>query len=457
MAQHVDDTPDALFAAAADEMLTSIFDGEHNDILCRCDDVNNNIDHNDNINDDDLNVFDLDHQDAVQRAAHNGESSPNKRRKVGGGGEHGAAFVVVNNHPPPPPPPPLPTATGYSPNTPMLMEQKKPSRKRAGRATHDYAAAAAAAAAALAADAAREQETFLATKVRSLVRPGNRNPRHSSAPVALQASASASPMPNATAKSEMFGEAAPDDVPPPTSSAATDAKDASSPGAENTPGGGKRKAASRTNTSRFRGVTHHCRTGRWEAHIWEQGRQVYLGGFDSEEQAALAYDIAAIKCRGQHAATNYAMSNYAQELEHIKEITKDDLVMSLRRQSKGYSRGSSKFRGVTRHQKGKWEARIGNLNGKKYRYLGLYDAEEDAAVAYDREAVKQRGLDAVLNYDVSNYIDILEQNHGKEVADVARDATRQRVEWQAAAAATVVIDAKTKGDCIDEEEPNPTT
>ena len=31
------------------------------------------------------------------------------------------------------------------------------------------------------------------------------------------------------------------------------------------------------------------------------------------------------------------------------------------------------FRGVTRHQKGRWEARIGQLTGRKYRYLGLFD------------------------------------------------------------------------------------
>jgi AP2 domain len=40
-------------------------------------------------------------------------------------------------------------------------------------------------------------------------------------------------------------------------------------------------------TSSYRGVTHHCRTGRFEAHIWDSGKQVYLGGFDSEEQALL--------------------------------------------------------------------------------------------------------------------------------------------------------------------------
>eukprot|EP00850_Spirogloea_muscicola_P004046 SM000017S02786 [mRNA] locus=s17:248927:251825:+ [translate_table: standard] len=70
-------------------------------------------------------------------------------------------------------------------------------------------------------------------------------------------------------------------------------------------------------TSCFRGVTHHCRTGRWESHIWENGRQLYLGGFDSEEQAALAYDIAAIKCRGTGAVTNLSIDNYRP---HFAEI-----------------------------------------------------------------------------------------------------------------------------------------
>lgn len=42
-------------------------------------------------------------------------------------------------------------------------------------------------------------------------------------------------------------------------------------------------------------------------------------------------------------------------------------MQNLRRQSKGYQKTSSQFRGVTRHQKGKWEARIGQMVGKKYK------------------------------------------------------------------------------------------
>ncbi|CAI7786830.1 unnamed protein product [Closterium sp. NIES-54] len=141
-------------------------------------------------------------------------------------------------------------------------------------------------------------------------------------------------------------------------------------------------------TSKFRGVTHHCRTGRWEAHIWEEGRQVYLGGFDSEKQAALMYDIAALKMRGEDAQTNLPPEEYTKYTKEIEAVPKEELILLLRRHSKGFARGTSKYRGVTKHQKGRWEARIGHVEGKRYDYLGLFDTQEQAAMAYDRAAVR---------------------------------------------------------------------
>ena len=89
------------------------------------------------------------------------------------------------------------------------------------------------------------------------------------------------------------------------------------------------------------------------------------------------------------------------------QMSKEELVASLRRQSRGYHQNSSKFRGVTRHQKGKWEARIGQVLGRKYKYLGLFAAETDAAIAYDRAAVAAKGAKALTNFDLSCYVDLL--------------------------------------------------
>ena len=49
---------------------------------------------------------------------------------------------------------------------------------------------------------------------------------------------------------------------------------------------------------------------RYEAHLWikELHRQVYLGGYEHEEHAAEAYDVAALKSKGMHVKTNFEVS-----------------------------------------------------------------------------------------------------------------------------------------------------
>eukprot|EP00262_Sarcandra_glabra_P010924 TRINITY_DN2658_c1_g1_i2.p1 TRINITY_DN2658_c1_g1~~TRINITY_DN2658_c1_g1_i2.p1 ORF type:complete len:170 (-),score=27.06 TRINITY_DN2658_c1_g1_i2:266-775(-) len=134
---------------------------------------------------------------------------------------------------------------------------------------------------------------------------------------------------------------------------------------------------------------------------------VYLGVYDTEEKAAKAYDLTALKYFGPSAAKlNFPISDYEKQLEEMKDMTRDEFVCSIRRKSTCFSRGTSIYRGVTRHRRegSKWQARIGRLTGTKELHLGSFDTEEEAAIAYDLAAVELRGLKAVTNFDISNYI-----------------------------------------------------
>ncbi|KAK4797742.1 hypothetical protein SAY86_030068 [Trapa natans] len=69
--------------------------------------------------------------------------------------------------------------------------------------------------------------------------------------------------------------------------------------------------------SKYRGVARHHHNGRWEARIGRVlgNKYLYLGTYNTQEEAAAAYDMAAIQYRGTNAVTNFGISNYIDRLE----------------------------------------------------------------------------------------------------------------------------------------------
>ncbi|KAK8676005.1 hypothetical protein V6N13_034060 [Hibiscus sabdariffa] len=153
-------------------------------------------------------------------------------------------------------------------------------------------------------------------------------------------------------------------------------------------------------TSQYRGFTKHRWTGRYKLICGiiavekrdKQGkggkvRAAAISGYDKEEKAASAYDLAALKYWGPTTHINFPLTTYAKELEEMKNMTRQEFVAHLRRH----------------HLHGRWQARIGRVAGNKDLYLGTFSTQEEAAEAYDISAIKFRGTSAVTNFDISRY------------------------------------------------------
>jgi hypothetical protein len=62
------------------------------------------------------------------------------------------------------------------------------------------------------------------------------------------------------------------------------------------------------NTSGFKGVSYHKRDRKWQARIRVNGKQHFLGYFDTPEAAARAYDTAALHYFGEFARLNFPIT-----------------------------------------------------------------------------------------------------------------------------------------------------
>lgn len=133
----------------------------------------------------------------------------------------------------------------------------------------------------------------------------------------------------------------------------------------------------RKGSVKYRGVSLDY--GGFSAGIRANNKFIYLGRFDTQEEAAEAYNTAAKEYHGEFAIYNDVVHGEGFDIQNIR----------IRRGS------STGYRGVVHKKWGKFCAQIG-VNKKKV-HLGSYATPEEAARAYNMGAIKYYGEMAVLN------------------------------------------------------------
>jgi hypothetical protein len=133
----------------------------------------------------------------------------------------------------------------------------------------------------------------------------------------------------------------------------------------------------------------------WRAGCIVNGKQICIGYFCTEEEAARARDRYFLKHIGEDVILNFPRADYPQNTEEII------IEKSKRLHSKMQKDNTSGFKGIFRNGKNGWAASI-SYAGVKYR-LGTHRTREDAAKAYDVKAIELIGDAAVLNFPRSDY------------------------------------------------------
>lgn len=146
--------------------------------------------------------------------------------------------------------------------------------------------------------------------------------------------------------------------------------------------------------SKYQGVTRMTRTLRWVAQIAHGGKMIYGGSFASEEEAARAYDVLALRLKGSDAALNFP-EDRASSLAKTAALTLQDGKPCKAKPK------ACNYRGVTINphaSNGSGRFQVFVCHNNKTISGGTFHNEEVAARMYDKLALKIKGSKAKLNF-----------------------------------------------------------
>jgi group I intron endonuclease len=142
-------------------------------------------------------------------------------------------------------------------------------------------------------------------------------------------------------------------------------------------------------TSKYLGVIyvkHKHMVKRWLAELCVDKKLYCLGFYYTEIEAALDYNKKVKKYFGEDAKLNVISDEDIEISRNISDKMKNDYL----------SKQSSKYKGVRIiPDSGKWSARF-QIN-KTRIYLGTFETETEAAMAYNEAAIEYLGSNAYLN------------------------------------------------------------
>lgn len=149
------------------------------------------------------------------------------------------------------------------------------------------------------------------------------------------------------------------------------------------------KVRKKSPTRKFKGVYTKTDT-TWMSIIVVNQKNMYLGTYSSEEEAAIAYDVAARIHHKDKAVLNFPTINRKPN----NRVTRSDI--SRRVSATKATKAKSGYRGIHLRKSGRYAVTI------KQEWLGTFDTIEEAARIYNKKAAELYGDNAILNFPKNN-------------------------------------------------------